>query len=218
MFTRIHHRLGTAGFVVALVALIAALTGAAYAADKLSGPEQKEVKKIAKKFAGKPGPVGPAGPPGPAGQAGPQGATGAQGPQGATGPEGPEGSPWMVNGVLPSGETLAGAWSFAGKEVFGTFSTISFALPLPSEPLFHWIYPGEPDDPACPGDVENPEAEPGHLCVYAFEVANAGEGTDHHPVRVSNYTKDPRVGWVMEFEIASGQEGYGFGTWAVTAP
>src|SRR5262249_46017666 len=58
---------GTAGLVVACVALIAALGGTALAAAKLNSTQKKEVEKIAKKFAGKPGAPGAAGPPGPAG-------------------------------------------------------------------------------------------------------------------------------------------------------
>lgn len=93
-----HERLGTAGFVLAIIALICALTGGAYAASGgLNAKQKKEVTKIAKKYAGKPGaagavgPAGPQGNPGAAGQAGPKGDTGAQGPQGPIGPAGAAG-------------------------------------------------------------------------------------------------------------------------------
>ena len=59
MIERIHQKLGTAGFVIAIVALIAALGGTALAAAKLNGTQKKEVEKIAKKYAGKPGAAGP---------------------------------------------------------------------------------------------------------------------------------------------------------------
>ncbi|HVV72142.1 MAG TPA: hypothetical protein VHI52_11700 [Verrucomicrobiae bacterium] len=54
---RIHQKLGTAGLIVAIVALVAALAGGAYAAGGgLSGKQKKEVTKIAQveaeKFAG----------------------------------------------------------------------------------------------------------------------------------------------------------------------
>jgi hypothetical protein len=77
---------GTAGLVVACVALILALTGAAFAAAGLTGKQKKEVEKIAKKFAGKPGAPGASGP------AGPQGPTGAKGDAGVAGANGTNGS------------------------------------------------------------------------------------------------------------------------------
>lgn len=118
MLSRIHNKLGTAGLVVAIVALVAALSGAAYAAsdNHLSGGEKKEVKKIAKteakKFAipGPAGPTGPAGPAGATGPAGPEGKPGADGKAGATGPTGPTGKtgPTGVTGAAgvtgPTGE------------------------------------------------------------------------------------------------------------------
>ncbi len=82
---------GTAGLIVACVALILALTGAAFAAAGLTGKQKKEVEKIAKKFAGKPGAPGAQGPAGSNGAAGAKGATGQQGPKGATGAQGSAG-------------------------------------------------------------------------------------------------------------------------------
>jgi hypothetical protein len=75
---------GKAGLIVACCALVLACTGAAFAAGGLTGPQKKEVGKIAakvaKKDAGKPGPAGKTGPVGPAG---PAGAAGAAGPAGS---------------------------------------------------------------------------------------------------------------------------------------
>jgi hypothetical protein len=83
---------GTAGLIVACVALVLALTGAAFAAGGLTGKQKKEVEKIAKKVAGKPGAAGAPGAQGPAGPAGKDGANGAAGAKGATGPQGSVGS------------------------------------------------------------------------------------------------------------------------------
>jgi len=83
---------GTAGLVVACVALILALTGAAFAAAGLTGKQKKEVEKIAKKFAGKPGAPGATGAQGPAGANGKDGAQGEKGATGNTGAAGPAGS------------------------------------------------------------------------------------------------------------------------------
>jgi hypothetical protein len=89
MLTQIHQKLGTAGFVISIVALVAALGGGAYAASGgLSGKEKKEVEKIAKKFAGKPGSTGTAGPAGPKGDPGAKGDAGASGNNGTNGTNG----------------------------------------------------------------------------------------------------------------------------------
>jgi hypothetical protein len=122
---------GTAGLVVACVALIAALGGTALAAAKLNSTQKKEVEKIAKKYAGKPGapgaagangspgekgangangPAGPVGPVGPAGPKGPAGFAGPAGPAGPTGATGPTGTFGGI--VLPDGVTETGYWSF----------------------------------------------------------------------------------------------------------
>jgi hypothetical protein len=86
MFNRIHQKLGTAGFIISIVALVAALGGGAYAASGgLSGKQKKEVEKIAKKYSGKPGAAGAAGPAGPTGPAGAAGAKGDAGAAGAAG-------------------------------------------------------------------------------------------------------------------------------------
>jgi hypothetical protein len=158
MFSRIHQKLGPAGLIVAILALVVAMSGVAVA--KLNGGEKKEVKKIvkseskkwSKKFskrfaipgpqgpqgatgaAGPAGPVGPPGAPGAPGATGETGATGAPGAAGATGPTGPEGSPWTAGGTLPAGETETGAWSYGKTSTAGsTHVMASFAIPLASE-------------------------------------------------------------------------------------
>lgn len=86
MFKRFQDRVGTAGLIVAIVALVAAMGGGAYAAKSaLTGNQKKEVERIAKKFAGKPGAEGKQGSAGAAGQAGAKGDTGSAGAAGAEG-------------------------------------------------------------------------------------------------------------------------------------
>jgi hypothetical protein len=85
MLHRFKERFGTAGLVVALLALVLALGGTALAASgALTGKQKKEVEKIAKKFQG----TGPAGPQGAAGANGKDGANGTNGQAGAPGTDG----------------------------------------------------------------------------------------------------------------------------------
>ncbi|HVQ58663.1 MAG TPA: hypothetical protein VMS60_07120 [Solirubrobacterales bacterium] len=152
---------GTAGLIVACIALVVALGGGAYAASGgLTGKQKKEVKKIAKEVAGAPGApgapglAGPAGPQGPQGPPGADGATGGKGATGATGKAGKDGVTG-VTGVtgesgftehLPPGETETGVWSgFAGTYEVGNRFTpipISYSIPL-AEPSAKVVFLNE---------------------------------------------------------------------------
>jgi hypothetical protein len=97
---------GTAGLVIACVALVAALGGTALAAKgALTGKQKKEVEKIAKKFAGKPGAPGAAGPAGPQGTAGAKGDAGDKGEKGEKGDAGSPGSPGPKGDAGANGES-----------------------------------------------------------------------------------------------------------------
>lgn len=93
---------GTAGLVVACLALVLATTGAALAAGGLTKSQEKQVAKIAqkeaKKYAGKPGAQGPAG------STGVKGDTGAAGKDGTNGSNGSPGA----SGVSVTGKAVTG--------------------------------------------------------------------------------------------------------------
>lgn len=132
---RLKEPFGKAGLTVAILALVLAMVGGAYAASKLTKPQVKEVEKIAKKFAGKPGANGTNGANGAAGKDGAAGTAGANGTSATTASfngtkgacheggvevksasptvnvcNGKEGSPWTAGGTLPSGKTEEGSW------------------------------------------------------------------------------------------------------------
>jgi hypothetical protein len=125
MLSRIHDRLGTAGLIVAVVALVVALAGTAIAAAGLNSTQKKEVKKIAKKFAGKPGATGAAGPAGAPGPKGDTGAAGKDGTPGAVGTPGAAGKSVITEEVL-AGETdcneLGGSKFHTQGSVSNTFA------------------------------------------------------------------------------------------------
>jgi hypothetical protein len=99
---RFKHRLkepfGKAGLTVAILALVMALVGGAYAAGGLTKSQEKQVTKIAKKYAGKPGATGPAGA---AGTNGKDGAPGAKGENGTNGTPGTPGKNVVVATANP---------------------------------------------------------------------------------------------------------------------
>jgi hypothetical protein len=91
---------GKAGLTVAILALVLAMVGGAWAAASLNSKQKKEVTKIAKKYAGAPGAAGtngingtqgPAGIPGAKGDKGEKGDTGAKGDTGTSGNDGANG-------------------------------------------------------------------------------------------------------------------------------
>jgi hypothetical protein len=221
MIARIHEKLGTAGLVIAIVALIAALGGTAFAAvDKLSTVEKKEVKKIAKKFAGKPGAVGAQGPAGPQGPKGDKGETGAPGSPGAPGEPGENGEPGVCSASLPvcdapQGATLTGVWGFRSEGDLLGYAQISFPLRMPTAPIdFVRVPAGEPAGsfPECPGTVEEPEAQPGYVCLYVGERENIAKIANNFII-----DDQARSGLLLEVEVAdTSAPGYIHGTWAVT--
>lgn len=94
---------GKAGLTVAILALVLATTGAAFAVTGLNTKQKKEVEKIAKKFQG----TGPAGPQGAAGANGKDGANGANGKDGTNGTNG--------KNVVVAGNASAGECPSGGK-------------------------------------------------------------------------------------------------------
>jgi hypothetical protein len=131
---------GKAGLTVAILALVLAMGGAAFAASAaLSGKQRKEVQKIAKGYAGRPGVTGPAGPAGPAGKNGARGAEGLPGADGvgvttaaASGAECPSGGV-KVSSAGANAKVCDGTTGFtetlpSGKTETGAFD-ISFQVP-----------------------------------------------------------------------------------------
>jgi hypothetical protein len=155
-YSALHDRFGTAGVVLGVIAMILALGGSAFAASGgLSGKQKKEVKAIAKSFAGKDGTPGAAGTNGTNGKDGTNGSNGAPGANGVSvtgkaitggacgsGVTGVEytsatGSNAVCSGkpgkdgetgfteTLPPGETETGAWAF-GDLTAGSAAPFAF--------------------------------------------------------------------------------------------
>jgi Collagen triple helix repeat (20 copies) len=202
MYRRFHDRFGTAGLVVAIVALVAAIGGTALAAGGLSAAEKSLIKKEVKKYAkaGPAGAPGAAGANGKAGASGLQGKPGPEGPEGLPGPEGPPGpagegeagvcSAQNTECALPSGATVTGNWAFSTPGGAENAGYTAISLPLQAEPAIddaHMVVNGLEvesnaqreasigqswDTTHCPGTTENPEALPGYFCLYEAEVVN----------------------------------------------
>jgi hypothetical protein len=241
MFSAIRRRMTYANVAVTL-ALVFAMTGGAYAANKYLITSTKQISpKVLKSLKGKTGPTGPAGPAGAAG-VGTAGATGPQGPAGAGGAKGETGAAGApgtngtngTNGTtgftetLPSEKTETGVWSFASGKEGSVVAPISFTLPLAKalgENEVHYVGSAG-NGSTCPGTVAGPKAEPGNLCVYqstASGVVFNGPLAQASIVDASVALTGPKLGAattgaLMLFERTAGEEPVGVGTWAVTAP
>lgn len=233
MISRIHSKLGTAGLVVAIVALVVALTGVAVAATGLNSKQKKEVKNIAKQYAGKPGAQGPAGAKGDTGAKGDPGAKGDQGIQGIQGKQGNQGVPGEDGAcseanpscVLPSGATETGTW-LLGTDDGPSGVPLSFNLQLAEAPeALHYVnaaglervfVPGEGiknvTAVTCLGSAEEPTAPAGHVCVYAEEEELAALPGY---VPIGALRKLYTTGATFFFSLEPGD--FAVGTWAVTA-
>jgi hypothetical protein len=230
---------GTAGLIVACIALVFAMVGGAYAAGKLTSKQKKEVEKIAKKFAGKPGAPGATGPAGPTGPVGPAGTPGGKGAAGEPGPRGPEGSPWTAGGTLPSGATETGSY-FAGEENNAISSgnvtaVVSFSIPLATGteeaffvPTCNGLSGGEltaceqqreEAEEHCPGTPKEPSAEPGAFCMYEgpFTIGTLKPGSTFITEPGNFALGAGTAGAFFNAAYESGANARSVGTWAVTA-
>jgi hypothetical protein len=197
--------------------------------------------------AGPQGPAGPAGAAGKDGAdgldgldgpTGPTGATGATG-KGATGSTGPTGS-IDFGATLPPGETEIGAWGGAfvpvaeeeNGEVVRKISvygdTISFPVPLGAviDELHQRFIPlGETPPASCDDEegespsAENPEADPGYLCVFVGK--DSGEDAPITFIYKPDNSETPgaaRTGFSILAGSVFEELKYWSGTFAVTAP
>jgi hypothetical protein len=219
MFSTIrrHLRLSPAG-VVAVIALVFAMAGGAFAANNNGGgratasAKAKRGPKGPKGATGAAGAQGPAGPAGPAGGAGPKGATGAEGATGATGQTG-------FTETLPSGKTETGTWGAFSYSATQFYIPISFNIPLETSVTVELLPKNHTTPTAgnCPGTVSQPEAEPGFLCVYTkFREEIGGSPEEFLNPETGTAGQAGKTGAIGRFFT----EGLGqiAGTWAVTEP
>lgn len=126
--------------------------------------------------------------------------------------------------TLPSGKTETGAWAL-GQSSEASAVALSFNIPLAQAPeKIHYVKLDEKEytrsgesfavaDPPvnCLGEVADPEALPGHVCVY--EGVNLGEAAGFFANEFVEALYP--TGAVFDYIIEPGQ--IANGTWAVTA-
>ncbi len=232
--------------LVAVLALVFAMSGGAYAASRYVITSTKQINpKVLKSLQGKAGVQGAAGamgPQGPAGAAGAKGETGTVGPQGSAGPAGKNGENGK-NGTtgftetLPSEKSERGVWaSIYTATAAGQLgsASISFGIPLEKAPEafqrtnFIGVEEGEgePNEnktaiPAhCKGTISSPEAVPGNLCVFVRSKGNAATapiGTLFVDPQDDSGETSGVGGAAMDFDSEAAGPVVVDGVWVVTA-
>ena len=148
---------------------------------------------------------------------------GNKGDKGETGLAGP------FTATLPSGKSLTGDWAVETTGPYGA-ADISFEFPLAqalSPSNVHFIDKSATPPSGCSGDVLNPGAAPGNLCVFvgeaeAFDFAtscvfepSANNACTQGGVG-QGFGKTGAVVFAQSGEV--GQNMGAYGTWVVTAP
>jgi hypothetical protein len=123
----------------------------------------------------------------------------------------------VPGGMLPIGSTLRG--SYVGSQYSGVdgFENISFIYELPSKPLVHFIPDGGAAPAACPGSAANPEAAPGHLCVYESTNHVGTTTTSCAIFRPDGPCNDASVFGFIIWYRSTTADAFSYGSWAVTA-
>lgn len=175
MFGSIRKKQLNATTAIAVLALVFAMTGGAWAAKKylitstkqispsvlkaLKGASGKNGASGSPGAAGLAGPTGPGGPQGGSGQKGETGQKGEQGPPGAEGKKGEKGatgSPWAPDSQLPEKATETGTWAFgpvtSGTEVHVVVASFAVKLKAALDALHvHYINANKKEELA-PGE------------------------------------------------------------------
>jgi hypothetical protein len=125
---------------------------------------------------------------------------------------------YLPGGNLPAGATIRGffgmGWTAdAASEFQETY--LAFGFTLASAPTAHFIPSGGTPPAGCPGTSANPQADPGHLCVYED---NTGNTTSKNVC--SSFGCPGATRWGAQYRASSSAAGTAWtrGTWAVTAP
>jgi X-X-X-Leu-X-X-Gly heptad repeat protein len=127
-------------------------------------------------------------------------------------------------GTLASGHTEQGIWWLSDWSESGSdgasVSSITFPIPLAQAPsAVHYIYLNQPTPSGCSGNVLDPGAAPGNLCVFEGRAYNAGgnRGIEDPTDGGLNQASRFGTGVYLNGTTGPGEADIG-GSWAVTAP
>jgi hypothetical protein len=135
--------------------------------------------------------------------------------------DGQDATDLVPGGTLPEGTTIRGfydiEWTADVAEDYQA-QPISFGYALQSEPVAHYIAVGETAPAECPGTAQNPQAAPGHLCVYEFFAKNIDTFNSEYVCGLEYCPAAERSGASLSVRSAAAGFATVRGQWAVTAP
>lgn len=101
---------------------------------------------------------------------------------------------------------ITGSWGIGSAPTNGyPIGTITFGAVLSAAPTTHFIDAGAVAPPQCPGTADAPNAQAGHLCVWAQQNSNIS----------GPYLFGVRADSALVTGSATSNSGYAWGTWAV---
>lgn len=137
--------------------------------------------------------------------------------------EGISASNLLPGGRAPAGTTIKGVFALGGSGPRDTgylADGISFGYTLGSSPTAHYV-PGGASVAQCPGSSANPQAAPGHLCVYeSLRTAGIAAGGVGIANGAGEAGRASPFGFFVFVEPGNieGEAPLVYGSWAVTAP
>jgi hypothetical protein len=119
-------------------------------------------------------------------------------------------------GSIPRGLTIRGAFlARMNTETVG--HAYSFGVQLASAPAVHYINNGNVPPAECPGTKSNPQALPGHLCLYESNLS--ANVTSKCVMDTTSNVCGTANRWGFGLSGTGTANGtYFWGTWAVTSP
>jgi hypothetical protein len=117
---------------------------------------------------------------------------------------------------IPSGLTIRGAY-LVRMNTETTGSGYSFGVQLASAPVVHYVNTGNTPPAECPGTKTNPQALPGHLCLYESNLSTGVTSKCVLDTTTNVCGTANRWGFGLT-GTATINGAYFWGTWAVTSP
>jgi hypothetical protein len=150
------------------------------------------------------------------GKQGANGSKGSPGKNGTNGSNGANGASGFTS-TLPAGATEKGTWAMEIPSASsGSFSAISFNIPLAGAPKANLMQKGAGSSAACPGKPNAPAAATGNLCVYVSTNSNTTLELLDPSVEGGITNGASPWGTTVEGFTEASSPGVAYGTWAVT--